>query len=954
MSTQNPRFRFFLFLIFVIFTSSAHAQTQTGGIVGSIKDPESNALPGVSVNLSSAALIQGQVTTQTDRDGYYRFTNLAPGDYRLEFSMQGFRSLVREGIVVRIGATISVNAALDVTPMETAMVVSGESPVVDIKQTTVGTTYSEQMLEEVPNARDIWSLMEQTPAVITDKFNVGGIESGLQSLFSARGGSWQQNQFNLDGVNVTDPSAIGATDFYFDFDTFEEVQVTTGATSAEVTVPGVFINVVTKSGGNELHGGGKFFYEDESFQAHNLTDELIQQFGLTPESQDLFERIDYLSDAGFQVGGPIQKDKIWFFGSYRDHRIHRGVPFYPVPEGTDIQYSLLKGTFKLNQDNTLTGLWGGNWYFKPDRGAVDFGGAFVEPDSTWIEDDVSHVFQATWSSVLKPNVLLDTRVSFVHLTFPLIIKNDNVSREELSTYQILDAAYLGFDQLRRRLQINGSLSFYVDNWLGGKHDIKVGYDIQHGFDDTTATANNDQFLLDFLAQPLLVIVWNTPASTKDRTRDYAFFVQDSYRLGRTTIDAGFRLNFAQGILPAQGSPGGTFSQARDFPEVTDIPNWKTIAPRLGLVYDVFNDGKMAIKANYARYYAQLGVAFPDYQNFAGLGGKTFFWSDLNGDGKYEAGEEQGGPIGQFGGAFGPGESGVSFVDPDLKRPKTDEFTIGVDKELARDMLLTVNFIYRKDTDLQEDINTGVPFSAFSPVVITDPGPDGVLGTSDDGGQFTVFNQDPATLGHDQFLLTNPDGLVADYRGVELQVNKRFSDKWQALVGLTLGRANSFAKGSGSFIPGGNADTGGTGSGLFDNPNSLINADGRSFWDRPVIFKLAGSYHGPWDIVFGGFFRAQSGVPFPRQIQIVTLNQGPITIFAEKVGSTRLPFTTTLDLSFEKRFDIQGGRLGVSLDIFNLFNSNTVLDAQTLSGPAFLVPKTILAPRVARIGVKYDF
>src|SRR5207247_8546795 len=165
---------------------------------------------------------------------------------------------VREGVVARVGATISVNAGLEVNPVKEAVVVSGESPVVDMKGTTVGADYSKEMLEDVPSARDIWSLMEQTPAVVTDKFNVGGIESGLQSLFSARGGSWQQNQFNLDGINVTDPSAIGATDFYFDFDTFEEVQVSTGATSAEVTVPGVFINIVTKSGGNAFHGGGKF------------------------------------------------------------------------------------------------------------------------------------------------------------------------------------------------------------------------------------------------------------------------------------------------------------------------------------------------------------------------------------------------------------------------------------------------------------------------------------------------------------------------------------------------------------------------------------------------------------------------------------------------------------------------------------------------------------------------
>jgi hypothetical protein len=953
MSNQTIRLTVFSLLLILVATI-AHTQTQTGGIVGNITDPENNPVPGTTVTLSSPALIRGTVTTQSDEDGYYRFTSLAPGTYRMEFANQGFRSLVREGIVVRVSSTISVNATLEVNPVSEALVVSGESPVVDIKQTTIGTNFSKEILEEVPNARDIWSLMEQTPAVVTDKINVGGIESGLQSLFSARGGSWQQNQFNLDGINVTDPAATGATLFYFDFDTFEEVQATTGATSAEVTVPGVFINVVTKSGGNELHGGAKFLYEDEALQAHNLDDDLRQAFNITPEIEDLFQRIDYISDASVQLGGPIQKDKIWFFGAYRDHRIHRGVPFYPVAEATDIKYALAKGTFNITPSNTLTGMWAGSWYYKPDRGAVDFGGAFVTPESTWIEDDVSHIFQSTWNSVLNDNTLVDARVSYAEITFPLIIKNDNQARQELTTGQFLDAMYLGFDQLRRRLQINGSISYYVDNWIGGKHDLKFGVDIQHGYNDTDGTANDDLFYLDFEGQPLFVFQWNTPYSLKNRIKDYAFFAQDSYKIGQATIDVGFRFNFATGKNPEQSSPGGNFSLPRSFPENSNIPDWKTIAPRLGFIYDLFDNGKTAIKANYARYFAQLGVGYPDYENFNALGGKLFFWTDVNGNGRLDPGETQGDPVQVFGGAFGPGESGVNEMDPDLKRPKTDEFTIGVDTELGKDMLLTTTFIYRKDTDLQEDINVGVPFSSYTQVTVTDPGPDGVTGTSDDGGPITVFNQDPATFGQDRLLLTNPEGLEADYTGVEIQLNKRFSNKWQMVTGLTLGRSNAFAKGSGSFIPGGNADTGGLSTPLFNNPNSLINADGRSFWDRPVIFKLAGSYSGPWGIDIGGFFRAQSGVPFPRQVQVTTLNQGPTTIFAEKVGEDRLPFLTTVDLSFTKNFNVQNGTLGLSLDIFNLFNENTVTDAQTLSGPAFLVPKVIIAPRVARLGVRFDF
>src|SRR5439155_12360575 len=145
----------------------------------------------------------------------------------------------------------------------------------------------------------------------------------------------------------------------------------------------------------------------------------------------------------------------------------------------------------------------------------------------------------------------------------------------------------------------------------------------------------------------------------------------------------------------------------------------------------FGNGKTAIKGNYARYFAQLGIGYPDYQNFAGLGGRTYFWQDLNGDGAFQLNE--GFFLGAFGGAFGPGESGLNTVDPNLKRPKTDEITFGFDQELAHETLFSVNFIWRKDTDLQDDINVGVPFSAYTPVVVTDPGPDGVLGTADDGG-----------------------------------------------------------------------------------------------------------------------------------------------------------------------------------------------------------------------------
>jgi hypothetical protein len=422
-------------------------------------------------------------------------------------------------------------------------------------------------------------------------------------------------------------------------------------------------------------------------------------------------------------------------------------------------------------------------------------------------------------------------------------------------------------------------------------------------------------------------------------------------VNRLTLNLGLRLDIARGYNPEQVSPGGRFSEARTAPKSRNILSWENVAPRINAIYDVKGDGKFAIKGNYSRYYHQIPVDWIDFENFSGYGTKLFLWSDPNGDGVFQPGEE-GDLISVSGGAFGPGGSVANSVDPNFKRPVTDEFSIGLDTEFARNWLLSVDLIYRKDKDIQEDANLGVPFNTYIPVTITDPGPDGVLGTSDDGGPITVFNQDPATFGQDQFVLTNPPGIDSDYKGIELQLTKRLSDRWQMIAGLTFGRANGFAKGTAAGT--GGADNGGTGT-LFDSPNSLINADGRSFWDRPVIFKLSGTYQAPYDIILAGFFRAQSGQPFPRTLFIdPPLNQGNVTIYAEPIGSRRLPSVYTVDLRVEKRIPISHGALGLSLDVFNIFNANTLLEADNLSGPTYLRPRTILAPRVARLGIRYDF
>ncbi|MGH9323442.1 MAG: carboxypeptidase regulatory-like domain-containing protein [Vicinamibacteria bacterium] len=360
----------------VLSASGLIAQTRTGSIDGTIRDATSQVLPGVSLTLEGPTLVSAQVTTSSEA-GIYRFINLPPGIYLIRAELSGFQTLNVEGIRVDIARNTPVDINMQLATVAETVTVIGESPLVDVKSTVTGASFDEQLLAEVPSARDVWSVLEhQAPGVTTNRLDVGGSETGLQALFSARGTSWQQNSYYLNGVNVTCPSALGASGYYYDFDSFEEVQVATGSHPASVNAPGVFLNMVTKTGGNEFRGGGSFYYQNDATQGDNLTDDL-QQVGASRGD------FDYLSDANAQIGGPIVRDRSTFYFSWRDERVHRFVSGFPEVESTDMWQFLIKNNTQINAKNRVGVEWHHMSYYKPNRGAA----ANRTPEATWIEDD---------------------------------------------------------------------------------------------------------------------------------------------------------------------------------------------------------------------------------------------------------------------------------------------------------------------------------------------------------------------------------------------------------------------------------------------------------------------------------------------------------------------------------------------------------------------------------------
>jgi len=912
------------------------AQTRTGSVSGTVKDATGQVVPGASVTLTGQTLVAPEVTTSNEV-GAYRFLNLPPGDYALKVELSGFKTLNREGVRVDIGKNTAIDIPVELATVAETVTVTGESPMVDTKSTVVGVNFDEELLQNVPSAKDIWSILEhQAPGVTTNRLDVGGSETGLQATFSARGTAWQQNSYYLNGINVTCPAALGASGYYYDFDSFEEVQVETGSHPASVNAPGLFLNMVTKTGGNTFKGGASYYYESDETQGDNIDDELRARGAGRGTS------FDYLSDANAQIGGPILKDRSTFYFSWRDERVHRFVAGFPEVEATDMWQFLIKNSTRLNDKNKVGIEWHHMSYYKPNRDAS----STRAPEATWIEDDTFDIVQAEWQATVNENTLLDTRFSHLKVFFPTYLQPDAVKQSAFDqvTSFTSNAHTMGVERDRRRYAFKSDLTYFRSNWASANHEFKFGFEYSHSPIENLNESIGDVELRLRSGVADQVRLRNTPFIDRQAMDQVSFFVDDIINIGsRFTLKVGVRMDHYNGYLPEQNSPAGTWVGERSFPERTGLIDLTSFAPRVGAVIGIEEGGKSALKLSWGRYYHQFTTGFPNFANQNASLFDAYTWNDLNGDLQFQNGEQ--------GTLLSRGIGPTNLIDPDFKNPYTDEFTAGIDKEIGKDFAVTATFAYRKGNNLHESVDVGIPFSAYSPVTVTDPGPDGRVGTADDGGPFQVFNMDISYRGRQQRQLTNPQGNDSTYKGFEVSFQKRLSDKWQGLLSYSYNNTEA-------WVPAGNNLTenqvaAGPGT-FFETPNGLINARGKPFWDRTNQLKALGSYFAPYGIRISGVLRYQTGQPYARWFTVSGLNQGTITVAAEPAGSQRLPSVTTADLTFAKQFNVGKGRLEGSFDIFNIANANYVTSINSGSGSAYNRVLNFLSPRVFRFGVRYNF
>ena len=930
----------------------------TGSINGKVVDTEGNPLPGVTVTVEGPAL-QGKMSFVTTETGSFRFPALPPGsDYQITFELSGFKTVIRKGLNVSVGKTTAVTIQMEMSAIEEEVTVLAESPVVDVKSSKTSVNYSKEFIFNVPMSRDLYDVLNSIPGSVSE-----GVSYRRTSYIS--GSSVRGNQYSLDGVTINDPVVMYPMT-NINIDVYEEVEFGLSGHPASVGIAdGGFINIVTKSGGNEFHGGATFEFYNKDMQVSLLSEEDLEAVGLTkPTGWNSWK------DFSLYVGGPIIKDRVWFFTNGRyftwerdfnhviwDDTIAQGERVYTLDSAPHKEGNFFgKLTFQLASNVRLMTTYNlttitEDFYTNRIQNYLD------KTATTKWDGETGHTFSAQLNWVVSQNFFVDARVGYIRRWFPL----------PYSEFAIKDAPryydrYWGiyrnnprFEEtyLRKRFNPSVSATLFQDELFGASHEIKFGVEYE-------ATSGNWDW---WRANPYIFYFYNgnpysyATSSYPNRSRIYAYicgsdegssvqentmsrfgaFIQDSVTIkDRLTLNLGARFDTSTGKFPPQhkgatADPYGILTMLAgtqspfseyDLPEFNCL-TWTNISPRLGFTYDLFGDGKTALKGSYSRYYEYLMIQYYSLANPNYPSTGSWYWFDDN----YNQVPD---PADSYTLRYLPPDPFTykleDEMDTDAKAPYTDEFTIGIERELMKDLSVTFNFMYKKKQRIFEDVNDyglgkDEAWKGYTPdspywekYEFLDPGDDGLFGTNDDKTSYCYAELANAPSTH-YYLMNVPEGH-RKYWAFQLIVNKRMSNRWQLLGSIVYSKAYGNIGGSYGSSYGA--------SGNFDTPNAFVEEEGRLDYDRPINIKIQSTVILPYDFVLSGYFNHHSGSPWARTVTVYIPDDPkykyPATTYGvrtETIGTRRNAPVTTLDLRLEKRFRLgESFTIGGYVDVLN--------------------------------------
>ena len=967
------------------------AQTATtGAISGQVTDGTGAVLPGSTVEATSPALIEGVRVVVTDNQGRYSITALRPGSYVVTFSLSGFSVLQREGIELTSGFTATVDAELNVGTLEETVTVTGASPVVDVQNVRQQNLLSREVLDAVPTGKSIQGYASITPGVSISGSgqDVGGNRGEFAGSLMIHGGRTNDQHLWIDGMrqNIGFTHGGGTHRLYMTSQaTVQEVNFATGGMGAESSSGGIQINIVPKEGANTFTGTYHSDFTNTDMQSDNLSD------GLRARGLSTKPSIKQIYDHGGGLGGPIKQDTLWFYTAHRWWGASEFAPgnyFNKTPGTLFYTPDLDRPAFTniYNQDHTIRLTWQAaqnhkiTWnssfqsnclcFYTVDRNNSP------EAITQQVYDPV-HLQQGSWTYPATNRLLLQAGVTYgrngVHWMRPPGVKRSDIPIYEASTgYSYGAGARIRFWVPGSRPAMDQVNMKFSVSYVTGSHNFKAGF---FGFRARTDLATEAQIppaYRFFKGVPIAASFYASPKEYSSRAWDRAIYVQDQWTLGNATLNLGVRFDTLYGWNPEQTRPAGTFTPEFHFLEMGNVPNWKDISPRLGVAYDIFGDGRTAIKATLNKYVQGdlAGIAIQTNPATAISDSTTRTWNDANGD-------------------FIPQES-------ELGPHSNSKFgTLGITRRYAPDVLLgwgTRPYNWQVSTSIQHELTSGVALSAgyfrtwYGNFTVTD----NLAVTPADYDSFCItaptdsrlpggggneicglFDIKPTAFGKVDNLTTQASnfGKVTEvYDGIDLTMSARFGQGGLLAGGVSTGRTvvddcDLVAK--------------------LDNPsqpalNSRRSPRPQEFcretnpWIGQTQIKFNVVYPLPYDMQVSTVFQNLAGVPYQANYRVANAalasslgrNLGSCGTRAVCTARARLdmlePFSmredrlTQLDIRLTKF--VRLGRVNIRgmFDIYNLFNGGTVLRTNSSFGSSWLKPQTILAGRIFKFGGQLDF
>jgi hypothetical protein len=906
------------------------AQTTTGSLRGIVTDPDGLAMPGVTVVAASDKLVSGRQVAITGGTGVYRFPSLPPGTYSVEAQLDGFRTVRQEGVTLSLGQSLDVNLQLGAVTAEGEIIVVGDAVQVSTVSNSVASNLDATFLERQPLPRDTTQLLNTAPGI-----NNGAAYGSANDQASA---------YNLDGVDVSDP-ASGQQWIQPNFDWIEEVQVAgLGADAEYGGFTGAVVNLVTKSGGNELQGDASLYYSGGDLSA---------------DGGDTSDTLDTDYDLSLSLGGAIRKDSIWYFvsGQFRERSvdpffsdISDAFPGEEIPASEQLQYQrtnqrfLGKLTFQANPSNRVSVLASMD-NIETDRRNV---GEFVLGSGAYNQDSPNTSYNATWESLINDSNFLTVKVTgFTGANDRLPQQGGNVPGHDdfFNSGVLWDNYTWTWLEDKDRLNFDASWTVFADGLFtaNDSHNFKFGVVYEDSKQDEVRTRNggftyvDDSYYCDsfgdYLANPECGLLSSDRGNEIDfhaEQEGWHLYAQDSWSQGNVTINYGVRYTQYTGNFsdPISAPTNGT----------SDVYDVDMFAPRFGLVWDVMGDGGTAVKVHYGRYYDALMAFMYDRERSGGAFTDLEFW-----DWDFDANEWY--PVGGR-------PTGGADMDADISHPYVDQFVATVEHQLAEQSVVGLDYIHRENHDTIAMVNTNDDYDEL------------IAQGNPFGGDLPFFD----LLSEQEFLLTNPERAERTYDAVIARYTKRYADGWSLRASVTWADLT------------GNTDDVDGYEDAWEDRNGLVNNDGKlgnfSEWE----VKVYGSVDLPWEIMASANYLFRSGEYWTPYARINGLWFNARTNFnLTPRGSQQLDDRHLFDLHVEKQFSLGNDMtLTVMVDVFNLFDSDTVLEVSErwgsyeydfssypdqdpneelnvfVPGSTFGAPLDTEDPREIRIGARFSF